>query len=70
MGKRRRLTRPHQPDPEAFPSVWVFVLITAIIATAMRLCFPIAWAEQDSLASAFLVGDARAYHAYAAHLLA
>jgi hypothetical protein len=36
----------------------------------MRLCFPIAWGEQDSLASAFLAGDAQAYHTYAAHVVA
>jgi hypothetical protein len=36
----------------------------------MRLCFPIAWGERDSLASAFLAGDARPYHDYAAHLVA
>ena len=36
----------------------------------MRLCFPIAWGEQQTLASAFLVGDAQAYHAYAAHVVA
>jgi hypothetical protein len=36
----------------------------------MRLCLPIAWSERDSLGSAFLVGDARPYHDYAAHLVA
>jgi hypothetical protein len=50
--------------------VWAFCLITACVATAMRLCFPIAWGERDSLASAFLAGDAHAYHAYAAHVVA
>jgi hypothetical protein len=53
-----------------FPPVWAFCLVTAIAATTMRLCFPIAWGEEDSLASAFLVGDAPAYHAYAAHVVA
>src|SRR5688572_26646934 len=36
----------------------------------MRLCFPIAWEERDSLGSVFLAGDARPYHDYAAHLVA
>jgi hypothetical protein len=70
LGKRRRLARPHQSNLGIFPPVWAFCLITASVATAMRLCFPIAWGEQDSLASAFLVGDAQAYHAYAAHIVA
>ncbi|HJR58457.1 MAG TPA: hypothetical protein VJ813_03630 [Vicinamibacterales bacterium] len=70
MAKRRRPARPHRSNVSLFPPVWAFCLITASVATAMRLCFPIAWGEQDSLASAFLVGDARAYHDYAAHLIA
>ncbi len=70
MAKRRRPARPHQSNVGTFPPVWAFCLITGIVATTMRLCFPIAWGEQDSLASAFLVGDAPAYHAYAAHVVA
>jgi hypothetical protein len=68
--KRRRPARPHQSNVVIFPSAWAFCLITASVATAMRLCLPVAWREQDTLASAFLAGDAPAYHAYAAHLVA
>ena len=72
MSKRRRRARPqvHHPHADRFPPVWAFCLITFIAATAMRLCFPIAWGERHSLVSAFLVGDARPYHDYASHLVA
>jgi hypothetical protein len=60
----------HPPKVERFPPVWAFCLITLIAATAMRLCFPIAWDERHSLGSAFLAGDARPYHDYASHLVA
>ncbi len=70
MAKRRRLARPHQSQVGIVPPVWAFCLITAGVATVMRLCFPIAWGEQETLASAFLAGDVRAYHDYAAHVVA
>jgi hypothetical protein len=72
MSKRRQRARPQVclPQVEPFPPVWAFCLVTLIAATAMRLCLPIAWGERHSLASAFLVGDARPYHDYAAHLVA
>jgi hypothetical protein len=72
MSRRRPRARPHVPPPkvERVPPVWAFALVTLIAATAMRLCFPVAWGERDSLGSAFLVGDVRPYHDYAAHLVA
>jgi hypothetical protein len=70
VSKRRRAPRPHQANAGLFPPVWAFCVITFGVATALRLCFSVAWGEQDSLASAFLVGDAHAYHAYAAHVVA
>ena len=70
MARRRRPARPPQATVDIFPPVWAFCLITAAVATALRLCFPVAWGEQDSLTSAFLVGDVQAYHGYAAHVVA
>ena len=72
MSKRRQRTRPRlqQSGLDRLPPVWAFCLITVVAATLMRLCFPIAWDERHSLGSTFLLGDARAYHDYAAHLVA
>jgi hypothetical protein len=46
------------------------VLVVTACALLVRLWFPAAWAEGDELASAFYLGDARAFSAFAAHIVA
>jgi len=61
-----------RPDPAAVPTARLFATaaVAAVAATLTRQWFPYAWDETTSPASAFYAGDARAFLAYASHLVA
>lgn len=46
------------------------VALVAVVATGVRLVFPVIWSERDALGSAFYLGDARAFSAFASALVA
>jgi hypothetical protein len=49
---------------------WIFASLTFAAALLIRLWFPLTWNEHDAPASAFYVGDTRAFIDFAAHLVA
>ncbi len=71
-GSTRAPGRPGRelPDePLTRQDVRLIALVTGV-ATAVRLIFPVVWSERDALGSAFYVGDARAFTAFASAIVA
>ena len=71
----RRVPQPHHPVARTLTPVDRRLLVatfclTTVAATLIRCWFPRAWNEVQTPASVFYEGDARAFLAYASHLVA